>query len=111
MDAVASCPACGRRDTLIALGVRWDHPHHWRFWITALMHLYLCEECDALIEVRNATAVRDRAQEPDDRIVASASRPDELDAAVPGQEGGGHSALFQQIAPAWKGGPSTGRRR
>jgi hypothetical protein len=54
-DAIASCPACGQHNTLIALGLRWDHPHHWRFWITALMHLYLCEACDALIEVRNAT--------------------------------------------------------
>jgi hypothetical protein len=100
MDAIASCPACGQRTALIALGVRWDHPHHWRFWITALMHLYLCEECDALIEVRNATAVRDRAPEPDGRIVASASRPDELDTAARGQEGGGHSALFRQISAA-----------
>jgi DNA-directed RNA polymerase subunit RPC12/RpoP len=73
MDASASCPACGQRNALIALGVRWDHPHHWRFWISALMHLYLCAECDALIEVRNATAVRGTAPEPepDGRIVAS----------------------------------------
>ena len=111
MGAIASCPACGQRTALIALGMRWAHPHRWWFWITAPMHLYLCEECDALIEVHNTTAVTDTAPEPDGRTVASASRPDELDAAAPGQEGGGHSALFQQIAPAWKGGSSTGRRR
>jgi hypothetical protein len=100
MDAIASCPTCGQHNALIALGVRWDHPHHWRFWITALVHFYLCQECDALIEVRNATAVRDTAPEPDSRIVAPASRSDRLDAAAPGQEGGGHSALVQQISAA-----------
>ena len=52
MDDFDICPACGQRNSLIALGVRWDHPHRWRFWITALTHLYLCEGCDALIEVR-----------------------------------------------------------
>ena len=54
MDAIDSCPACGQHNALIALGGRWDHPHRWRFWITALTHLYLCEECDALVEVRAA---------------------------------------------------------
>jgi hypothetical protein len=73
------------------------------------MHLYLCEECDALIEVRNTMAITHTAPEPDGRIVASASRRDELDAAAPGQEGGRHAVLCQQIAPAWKAGSSTRR--
>ena len=109
MDTIASCPACGQRNALIALGVRWDHPHHWRFWMTALMHLYLCEVCDSLIEVWNATAVKDTAPVPDGRMMAPASRPDELDAAAPGLLGDSHSALCQQIGPAWKGGSNTTR--
>jgi hypothetical protein len=51
MDTVLCCPACGQPDTLILLGSRDDRPNRWRWWSTALTLLYLCEQCDELLEV------------------------------------------------------------
>ena len=44
------CPACGQRDVLIALGIRYDRPYRWRPWIIRDTHLSLCAGCDALVE-------------------------------------------------------------
>lgn len=44
------CPVCGQPDALIALGVRYDRPYHWRPWVTRSAHLFLCSGCDALVE-------------------------------------------------------------
>lgn len=49
------CPVCGQRDTLIALGVRYDHPYRWRPWAIRPTPLALCERCDALMEVRETS--------------------------------------------------------
>ena len=51
MDTLHRCPACGQPDTLILLGSRDDHPHGWRWWSTTITLLYLCERCDALLEI------------------------------------------------------------
>ena len=54
VEVPACCPACGQRDTLIALGVRYDHPYRWRPWVMRSTPLALCERCDALVEAREA---------------------------------------------------------
>jgi hypothetical protein len=59
MDTVLCCPACGQPDTLILLGSRDDHPHRWRWWSTALTLLYLCEQCDVLLEIGAARGCAD----------------------------------------------------
>jgi hypothetical protein len=51
MDTLQCCPACGQPDTLILLGSRDDRPQRWRWWSTAITLLYLCEQCDVLLEV------------------------------------------------------------
>jgi hypothetical protein len=51
MDSVLCCPACGQSDTLILLGSRDDRPQRWQWWSTALTLLYLCEQCDVLLEI------------------------------------------------------------
>ena len=51
METVLCCPACGQPDTLILLGSRDDRPQRWRWWSTALTLLYLCEQCDVLLEI------------------------------------------------------------
>lgn len=51
MATMNPCPTCGRPDTLLALGVRYDHPHRWRPWITARTQLYLCDHCEELVAV------------------------------------------------------------
>ena len=58
MDTLLCCPACGQPNTLILLGSRDDRPHHWRWWSTASTLLYLCEQCDVLLEVRAAPEPR-----------------------------------------------------
>jgi hypothetical protein len=50
-DRLRACPACGQRDALLALGIRYGHPHRWRPWVTVLTPLYLCESCEALVAV------------------------------------------------------------
>jgi hypothetical protein len=49
VDAVWICPSCGQPETLIALGARRDYPHRWRWWVSTLTQLYLCDQCDALV--------------------------------------------------------------
>ena len=49
------CPTCGQRDALIALGQRIDHPYRWRRWATAIIDMYVCNRCDALLEVGQRT--------------------------------------------------------
>ena len=49
MDGVWMCPGCGQPDALIALGARRDYPHRWRWWVSVLTQLYLCDQCDALV--------------------------------------------------------------
>ena len=51
MDLAQRCPCCRQPDTLIPLGVRYDHPHRWRPWTIRLTQLYLCEHCEALLVV------------------------------------------------------------
>ena len=70
MDTLHCCPACGQPDTLILLGSRDDHPHRWRWWSTAITLLYLCEQCDELLEVGAAPEPR---RSP--RRIASVLRP------------------------------------
>jgi hypothetical protein len=48
-----SCPACGHPAALLPLGTRYDRLHRWQPWTTTLTRLYLCEQCDALLEVRD----------------------------------------------------------
>jgi ribosomal protein L37AE/L43A len=49
MDAIWMCPSCGQPEALIALGARRDYPHRWRWWVSTLTQLYLCDQCDALV--------------------------------------------------------------
>jgi len=49
MDAIWMCPSCDQPDTLLALGARRDYPHRWRWWVSTLTQLYLCDQCDALV--------------------------------------------------------------
>jgi hypothetical protein len=49
VDAAWICPSCGQPETLIALGARRDYPHRWRWWVSTLTQLYLCDQCDALV--------------------------------------------------------------
>lgn len=64
MDTMYCCPACGQPHALIALGTRRDRPHRWRWWVTTRTYLYLCNDCDALVELAElpgtvaATALR-----------------------------------------------------
>ena len=58
MDTLHCCPACGQPDRLILLGSRDDHPHRWRWWSTAITLLYLCEQCDVLLEIGTAPEPR-----------------------------------------------------
>jgi hypothetical protein len=51
------CPVCHGTGTLVPLGTRLDHPHRWMPWVTATTHLFLCEQCDALIETRTQARV------------------------------------------------------
>ena len=51
MEIRDSCPACGHPAALLPLGTRYDRVHRWRPWTTTLTHLYLCDQCDALLEV------------------------------------------------------------
>src|SRR5207247_11392458 len=50
MDTRGSCPACGHPDALLALGARRDRLHRWRPWNTTITCLYLCDQCEALVE-------------------------------------------------------------
>jgi hypothetical protein len=76
-DSAHSCPACGQRGALIALGTRYDHPHRWRPWVTTRTPLYLCERCAALVAGGPAQ----------DLIVDTVSRPvrPAVDAGWPGR--------------------------
>lgn len=51
MDTREACPACGDADALLALGIRQDRPHRWWPWLSRATYLYLCDHCDALVEV------------------------------------------------------------
>jgi hypothetical protein len=53
-NALDRCPECRRQNVLIALGRRIDHLHRWRRWVGTITELYLCDHCDALVEVRSA---------------------------------------------------------
>jgi hypothetical protein len=35
---------------------RWGRVHRWRPWTTTLTHLYLCDQCDALLAVGDTAA-------------------------------------------------------
>src|SRR5438128_2371384 len=59
-----SCPRCRQPDALIALGLRYDHPHRWRPWVMTITELYLCDRCEVLVAMG-------KAQEP---VVADARR-------------------------------------
>ena len=54
------CPVCGWHNTLSALGERIDHPYRWRRWATMVTDLYLCDRCDALVEVGATTGTTHR---------------------------------------------------
>ena len=56
METRDSCPACGRPAALLPLGARYDRLHRWRPWTTTLTRLYLCEQCDALLEAGDTAA-------------------------------------------------------
>lgn len=63
MDPLRCCPACGQPGTLLVLGVRLDHPHHWRPWVTILTPLYLCDRCETLIEGESSPGKSDARAE------------------------------------------------
>jgi hypothetical protein len=56
METRDSCPACGHPAALLPLGTRYNRLHRWRPWTITLMGLYLCEQCDTLLEVGDRAA-------------------------------------------------------
>jgi hypothetical protein len=61
MSSPARCPGCGRPDALIGLGERRDRPHRWRPWVSTVTLIYLCAQCDALVEESNCLGCQARA--------------------------------------------------
>lgn len=70
-DALEPCPVCGQYGALIALGKRIDHPYRWRRWARVITDLYLCDNCDALVEVQAARGGGARRGSRDSRPVAA----------------------------------------
>jgi hypothetical protein len=49
-ERLATCPECGRRNALMALGTRTEGPRHWIYWRRQLTHILVCRLCEAVIE-------------------------------------------------------------
>lgn len=51
-DGTDTCPQCGARNTIMAIGARIDHPHRLRPWLRTITHLYMCTQCGTILEVQ-----------------------------------------------------------
>jgi hypothetical protein len=71
MSSPARCPGCGRPDALIGLGERRDRPHRWRPWVSTVTLIYLCAQCDALVEERRQSVASAMACSSDSALPAA----------------------------------------